>query len=118
MDGGYTSSAYVFPRHRYTFVVFWDSNCPHCVESLLGCEDFYAARADEDVAVVGIHIGAGDMAEAYRLIESNGITFPQLWDSGDETSRQYGAELATSSVFLVDRGGRIVAQRTDPSREC
>jgi peroxiredoxin len=114
MDGGFVDSAELFPRFDRTFIVFWDSDCPHCVSSLLGCEEFYTAHLDGDIGIVGIHLDTGDMTDARRLVESNGVTFPQLWDFGGEAGQAYGVPAATFSVFLIDNEGRVVGQRVDP----
>jgi len=112
--GGYIRSGELFAAHPQTILVFWDSGCPHCVESLMGCEMFYAEHAADEPAMVGIHADQGDISEVFRLIEANGITFPQLWDVGGETGRRYGVPLSAFSLFLVDRTGAITAQRLDP----
>jgi len=113
-SGDYVSSSDLFSAHANTFLIFWDSGCPHCVRSLLDCEMFYFARADQDIAIYGIHADEGVMADVYQLIESSGITFPQLWDIGGGTVRSYGAALAEFTVFLVDRQGTITAAEFDP----
>lgn len=111
---GFVSSGELFPSHEYTFLVFWDSNCPHCVESLVRCEAFYESQTRDDVAVVGIHADEGDLYEAAQLLEANGILFPQLWDVGGEAGQNYSVSIATFTLFLVDRSGAIAASRYDP----
>jgi hypothetical protein len=111
---GYQSSGDLFRAHKYTFLVFWDSSCPHCVESLLQCEAFYERQTSDDVAIVGIHADQGDQFEVQQLLDANGIVFPQLWDLGGETGQNYGISYATFTLFLVDGGGRIIAHRPDP----
>jgi hypothetical protein len=113
-SGEYVNSTGLFSAHAHTFIIFWDSGCPHCVQSLLGCEMFSLDRAGQDLAVYGIHADQGDLAGVYQLIEANGITFPQLWDIEGGTARHYGATLAEFTVFLVDRRGIITAAELDP----
>jgi peroxiredoxin len=112
--GGYLRSIDVFPNHRFTYLIFWDSGCPHCVEALVDCDEFCAAHEEHGIAVVGIHADIGDMFEAQRIIEQTGIAFPQTWDVGGETSQAYGVSFATFTVFVVNSSGRIVAERSDP----
>ncbi|MFH1754375.1 MAG: TlpA disulfide reductase family protein [Candidatus Latescibacterota bacterium] len=111
---GYIASGDIFAAHRQTILVFWDSSCPHCVQSLLECDSFHLQQTSGDVALVGIHADQGDLAEVYRLIESNGISFPQLWDVGGEAGQYYGIAMSTFTLYTVDRTGIIAACRPDP----
>jgi len=107
----FLASSDLFPAHGLTFLIFWDSSCPRCVESLLQCEAFYEDQETDSIAVVGLHAGEGDPAEVEVLLASNGIFFPQLWDVGSETAQKYSIPPATFTAVLVDRAGRIVALR-------
>jgi hypothetical protein len=111
---GYLASDELFSTHQQTLLIFWDSDCPHCVESLLECDIFYAERGSDDIAMVGIHADQGNISDVFQLIEANGISFPQLWDLGGETGQNYDITLASFTLFLVDRNGSIIAQRSDP----
>jgi hypothetical protein len=113
-SGEYFGSSELFSAHAHTFLIFWDSGCSHCVQSLMDCELFFLDRAGQDLAVYGIHADVGDMAGVYQLVQSNGITFPQLWDVGGGTARSYGAALAEFTIILVDRRGTITATELDP----
>ncbi len=111
---GYLEATALFSAHEYTFLVFWDSDCPHCVESLRRCEEFYEGLSGDEIAVVGVHAESGDQLEVEQLLESNGIFFPQLWDVGGEAGQNYGVAIATFTLFLVDGEGTIVAYKPDP----
>jgi len=108
---GFIGSNNLFPAHELTFLIFWDSACPRCVESLLECGAFYEDQDADSIAVVGIHAGQGDPAEVETLLGSNRVLFPQLWDVGGETAQKYSIPPATFTAVLVDRAGRIVALR-------
>ncbi|NIM20549.1 MAG: redoxin domain-containing protein [Candidatus Latescibacteria bacterium] len=111
---GYMNSRELFSSHAYTFLVFWESGCPHCVELLTGCELFYQDHATENIGVFGIHLDEGNLFEVSQLIEANGITFPQAWDTGGEAAQNYNAPLGTFTLFLVDQRGEIIARKPDP----
>jgi hypothetical protein len=111
---GYVRSDELFFAHQQTILVFWDSGCPHCVESLLECEMFHSEQTSGEIALIGIHADQGDISEVFEMIEANGITFPQLWDLGGETGQRYGIALTTFTLFLVDRTGNITAQQSEP----
>jgi peroxiredoxin len=115
MDGaGIVRSDELFSGHEYTFLVFWRSSCPRCVESLLGCERFYGIYGGEDIAVLGINADDRDRLAARGVIESNGITFPQTRDAGGTVSAGYGIPFETFTLCLIGKGGAVLAVRFDP----
>ncbi len=115
MDGsGRAGSDELFSKHEYTFLVFWRSSCPHCVESLLGCERFYRIYGGEDVAVLGINTDDRDRLAARGVLESNIITFPQALDAGGMAAASYGIPFETFALYLVGRGGAVLGARFEP----
>lgn len=109
---GFLRSSDLFPLNDYTFLVFWDSSCPRCVESLLGADAFFEEKGGGDLAVVGIHTGPGDPFEVEQLLKSNDIDLIQLWDIGGEASRDYGVVEGAFTLFVVGRDGRILGRQT------
>jgi peroxiredoxin len=115
MDGsGSVCSDELFPAHDYTFVVFWRSSCPHCVDALLACERFYRRYGGEDITVLGINADEGSLLSARGAIEASGITFPQAHDDGGAVSASYGVVDEIFTVFLVGGDGAVVDVRVDP----
>jgi peroxiredoxin len=112
--GGSATSSAIFAAHEYTFLVFWHSGCPRCVESLLGCERFYRTYGGEDIAVFGINADERDRLAARGAIEANAITFPQAFDEGGMVSAGYGVPFETFALVLVGKGGGVLAVRYDP----
>lgn len=114
-DGGAAlRSEGIFPEHDLTFLVFWRSSCPHCVESLAACERFHRRYGGESVAVVGIHADEGDRLAARGAAESSGATFRQAHDPGGMTTARYGVPHGTFAVYLVGRDSRVIDARIDP----
>jgi len=107
-------SVELFPGHDRTFLVFWRSGCPHCVEALAACERFYRVYGGESITVVGINADEGDRLGARGIVEANGITFTQGHDAGGMTSDRYGVPYETFAVFLVGRDSRVIDVRIDP----
>ncbi|MDD4857029.1 MAG: TlpA disulfide reductase family protein [Candidatus Krumholzibacteria bacterium] len=115
LDGaGYVRSNEIFSRYDETFLVFWRSSCPHCVQALLGCERFYREYGGTDITVIGINGDERDVLAAQGVIESNGITFTQAIDAGGTTSASYGVPHETFAVYLVGEGGLVLGVRIDP----
>jgi peroxiredoxin len=115
MDGaGRVRSGELFPEYDYTFLVFWRSSCPHCVEALLACERFYREFGSEETSVLGINADERSLLAAQGVIESNGITFPQAHDAGGAVSASYGIPNETFTVCLVGGNGNVLDVRFDP----
>lgn len=115
MDGsGSVRSDELFPAHDYTFIVFWWSSCPHCVEALLACERFHRQYGGEDVAILGINADESSLLSAQGVIEANGIAFPQAHDEGGMVSAAYGVSEETFTVYLVSGDGALLDAQIDP----
>ena len=115
LDGsGSVRSRELIPAHDRTFIVFWWSSCPHCVEALVACERFHRQYGGEGVAVLGINADEGSLLAARGVIEANGIEFPNVHDDGGMVSACYGVPAETFTIFLVGGDGAISDSRIDP----
>jgi peroxiredoxin len=111
---GSVRSSSLFANHGYAFLVFWASGCPHCIEELRRCEEFYRTYGGEDVAVVGIVASRGDPLSVRGIVEASGVSFPQLRDADAEVAGSYDVPPETFAVYLVVRGGVVAAASIDP----
>jgi peroxiredoxin len=114
MDGGYLESSSLFGSRNLTFLVFWESQCRHCVESLERADLFYREYGGGDIAVIGINTDSGGMLHVRSIIESGGVGFPQLLDPAAATADLYDVPFASLALYLVDSLGLVVARRIDP----
>jgi peroxiredoxin len=114
MDGVYMESSSLFESHDLTFLVFWESQCRHCVESLERADFFYREYGGGDITVVGINTDSGGMFNVRSVIESAGVTFLQLLDQGGGTADRYDVPFASLALYVVDSRGLVVAGRIDP----
>jgi peroxiredoxin len=115
LDGaGSLRSSELYAKYDETFLVFWQSSCPHCVEGLLGCERFFREYGGANITVIGVNTDERDRLSAQRAIESSRITFPQTRDPGGTVSTNYDVPRETFTVYLVGRGGRVIQARFDP----
>lgn len=112
--GRLVASEDLFERNAKTFVVFWDGECPACVESLRECQAFHERVEGGDVAVVGVNGDRGDDLSVRMIVVSSGVTFPQLRDRDGAAAAAWGVPPSTFALFLVDRDGTITARRLDP----
>ncbi len=114
LDGGYTEASSLFESHNLTFLVFWESQCRHCVESLERADLFHREYGGGDIAVVGLNTDAGGMLTVRSIVESAGVTFTQLLDPGGGTAERYDVPFASLALYLVDSRGVVIAGRIDP----
>jgi len=112
--GGYSASSVLFPVSQHTFLVFWESNCDHCIDGLLECEAFHRDYAGDDIAIVGVNQDEADLLHVRGLLEANLVSFTQLWDKGGRVAGEYGVPLATFAIYLVDNHGVVVDGVIDP----
>ncbi|UCF04644.1 MAG: TlpA family protein disulfide reductase [bacterium] len=115
VDGrDYPGSDELFSAYRHIFLIFWESGCPHCVESLLDCDAFNQEYAGGDIAVIGINSDEGDMLRVQGILDANGITFTQLWDRTTNITKLYEVPFATFAIYLIGNGGRVIASAFEP----
>jgi len=114
MEGGYMESSSLFGSRNLTFLVFWESQCRHCVESLERADLFYREYGGGDIAVIGINTDSDGMLHVRSVIERAGVSFPQLLDPAAVTADLYDVPFASLALYLVDSRGLVVARRIDP----
>ena len=61
LDGGYRESSSLFGSHGLTFLLFWESQCRHCVESLERAGRFDRDYGGGDIAVLGVNTDPGGL---------------------------------------------------------
>jgi len=114
LDGGYGESSSLFGSHGLTFLLFWESQCRHCVESLARAGQFDRDYGGGDIAVLGVNTDSDGLLNVRSIVESAGADFPQLLDQGGTVADLYGVPFATLALFLVDSRGIVVARSIDP----
>ena len=117
VEGGYVESSSLFESHDLTFLVFWDSQCGHCVESLERANLFHLDYSGGSITVVGINTDLGPALRVRSVMERAGITFRQLLDPGGSVAGLYTVPFGTLALYLVDSRGLVVARRIDPESD-
>lgn len=83
-----------------------------CVEEMPHIEDLYEEykNSDEDVIILGVaipNIGReGSREDIIEFLNSNGYTFPVVFDETTEVIEQYGIS-AFPTTYLIDKEGNI-----------
>lgn len=114
-EGGFIDSQELFASNDLSFLVFWSSQCSHCVESLQGCETFQGEYGGGSIQVVGINTDDGEGLRLQEVLDNSGIGFLQLKDGGGAVAGRYGVPYETFALYLVDSRGVVVSRAIDPS---
>lgn len=110
------SSSELFSEYSHVFVLFWSSECPHCVESLTGAEKFNRRYGGPDVAVVGINADDSEALAIKEMIERVGASFLQLRDPGGIVWAAYDIPPQALAVVHVERG-RLAGILVEPEED-
>ena len=102
IEGGFIDSQELFASKDLTFLVFWSSQCSHCVESLHGCEAFHGEYGGGSIQVVGMNTDEGGSLRLQEVLEIAGVSFLQLWDGGGAVAGEYEVPYETFALDLVD----------------
>ena len=117
LDGGSFSST----RLAGTIAVlnFWGSWCPPCRVETPEFQQVYAQVQGQGVQFLGLDVKETDKQFAQAFVQSQGITFPSLYDPRGEVAlafRDYPAN-AIPSTIILDRQGRVAAVYTGPVQQ-
>ncbi len=86
---------------------FWAGSCPPCEVEMPVLQDLWEQQQD-DVMVLGIDIGRyknlGDSADARRLIERLGITYPTAFAIDSKIVADWGVDSMPSTFFVLPDG--------------
>jgi peroxiredoxin/YHS domain-containing protein len=91
---------------------FWATWCAPCRKSMPELQALHRKYADRGFAVVGISIDEGGPAKVRKFVASKKFTYPIALDSEQSPAWASYRVKAVPAAFLIDRGGRIVAQWT------
>jgi len=105
--GGETTfhSTELFQSQTFTLLVFWNSECPQCLEALAKCEEFSDTAGAHGIRLVGINDDIENLASVRSFLKNERITFPQLSDVYRTVAAAYGADAYSLSLFLIDSSG-------------
>ena len=94
-------------RGQPVLINFWASWCPPCRAEMPALENVYQEYQSQGLVILAINATNQDSAEeAISFAQSLGLSFPILFDTSGEVSRQYKVQ-ALPSTYLVNAQGEI-----------
>lgn len=118
LDGTKTDES-LWANADLTMVTVWQTTCNPCIEEMPALQKLYEKGAEKGFQVVGIALDTLDLAGKYDkdqiqaardVLESLGVTFPNLAPSQDLIDAFLGDVFATPSAIFVDKNGHQVGK--------
>jgi thiol-disulfide isomerase/thioredoxin len=111
MDGNtHTLSEY---RGKWVVVNFWATTCPPCIKEMPELSDFHERHKESDAVVLGMNFEDIKPSWMRHFLGSVQVTYPILpW--GTSPATPFGLVVALPTTFIIDPGGRQVAQQVGP----
>lgn len=96
-------------KGKVTFLNFWATTCPHCINEMPDLEEFYNNHKDEDdFALIGINMTKTwekqSKADLVGWLDEEGITFPNVFDVDGVQAVQWQAR-NLPVTFIIDPQG-------------
>jgi len=105
LDGSkVVKSKNIFSGKKLTVLIFWDSYCPDCLETLAECQKFHNNAEKLDVGLWSINFDKSEnLSKVRSFLKGEELTFPILSDPLKVTVKKYKAEAYDFSFFIVDK---------------
>jgi cytochrome c biogenesis protein CcmG/thiol:disulfide interchange protein DsbE len=110
--GGQGESSLADYKGKVVVLNFWASWCKPCTEELPLLEKTHKAISGRNATVLGANYQ--DVSDsALQFVRRFKLSFPSLRDRDGDYADRYGSR-AFPETFVIDRRGRIAAQRRGP----
>jgi cytochrome c biogenesis protein CcmG/thiol:disulfide interchange protein DsbE len=110
--GGNGESSLADYKGKVVVLNFWASWCKPCTEELPLLEKTQQSLAGQNATVLGANYQ--DLTDsALKFVRRYKLTYPSLRDRDGQFADRYGSR-AFPETFVIDRRGRIAAQRRGP----
>ncbi len=103
LDGTDVILSESFLRNQpFTALVFWNTECPECVNAVERCGSFEDSLRTLGVQLLGINDDTENINSVRDLLRAREIGFLQLSDSDRQVALSFGAEPFSFSLFILD----------------
>lgn len=92
-------------RGNVVMINFWASWCAPCRQEMPLLDDIYKKYKNLGFTIWGVNIEP-DSSSAKKLLKDIPVTFPVLFDTANQVSKDYNVTAMPSTV-LVDRNGNV-----------
>jgi peroxiredoxin len=92
-------------RGQVVMINFWATWCGPCRQEMPRLDEIFARYEPAGFTLLGVNIDE-DSAQAQRLADELGVTFPLLFDDEQSVSRLYDVQAMPMTV-MVDRAGNV-----------
>lgn len=107
-------------KGKITFLNFWATTCPYCIDEMPDLEEFYNKHKEEgDVALVGVNMTKTwekqSKESLVQWLDDQGLTFPVAFDVDGDQAVQWSAR-SLPMTFVIDEDGTslgAIMGRTD-----
>ena len=96
-------------RGKITFLNFWATTCPYCIDEMPDLEEFHNAHKDEeDFALLGINMTKTwekqSKESLIQWLDDEGLTFPVVFDEEGLQAVEWSAR-SLPVTFIIDPEG-------------
>lgn len=92
-------------RGKIVLLDFWATWCGPCLAEMPFVKSTYQKYKNQNFEIIGISLDQ-DLNQLTTYLETNGITWPQYYDNGDQISNLYQVQ-AIPTTYLIDNKGII-----------
>jgi len=92
-------------RGQVVMINFWATWCGPCRQEMPKLDEIFARYEPAGFTLLGVNIDE-DSAQAQRLADELGVSFPLLFDDEQDVSRLYDVQAMPMTV-MVDRAGTV-----------
>ncbi len=86
-------------------MMFWNSQCPVCKQTMPKLQTLWETYSSQDVIVLGISVG-DTQDDAQRVVEELGTSYPIGLDRDGSIAKRYGVT-GVPEIFVLDRSGQV-----------
>jgi cytochrome c biogenesis protein CcmG/thiol:disulfide interchange protein DsbE len=96
-------------KGKVVILDFWATWCPPCRAEIPNFVDLQKQYGKQGLAVIGVSLDQGDVADVVGFAKAQGINYPILMGNQD-VAAAYGGIEAIPATFVIDQSGNVVGR--------